>query len=121
MAPVPTPQEFARLFRQMDLPTRAGLSSKVWDGDVSDDPEEAALVAAAAKREWQQGRSMIWLYGILSLLQVVVFISVESDVVRWSSVAVIVFSFIGIIVALGRMSSLRTTERLNRERAEATT
>jgi cation transporter-like permease len=121
MARVPTPQEFARIFRRMDLPTRARLSTKVWDGEVSDDPKEAALVAAAARREWRSGRWMIWMCGILSLFQVVVFFTVESDVVRWSSVAVIIFSFIGIVVALGRMSSLRTTERLNRERAEATT
>lgn len=56
MPEVPTPREFARLLRRMELPDRARVSDLAGKGKLAKDPVEAALVVAAA-RGAMRGRS----------------------------------------------------------------
>jgi hypothetical protein len=117
MPPIPTPRQFARLLRRMELPERAHLSDLARKGEVGRDPAEAALVAAAARRELR-GR---WLIIPLSLVVVGLSIinSVSAGLSGWFIVVQILVVAIGIPVGfLRNRRSLQQAERLNTKRSQ---
>jgi hypothetical protein len=114
---VPTPQEYRRLLRQMDLPSRARLAGLTSRGHISDDPAEAALIAAEARRAL---RLTWWTTGLAAALvglNLVTFAVVEDSTVRWGGLAVAALATVAIVVFLVRARLLIRTERLNRRRA----
>jgi hypothetical protein len=120
MAGIPSPKEFARLLRRMDLPGRARLSQKVRAGKVGEDADEAALLAAMAGRELRGTRWAMVLAGVLAGLNLLsAFLS--EDTIRWTSLAVVVVALLSIFVFFRRTRPLIRTMRLNREHAEETT
>jgi hypothetical protein len=116
--PVPTRRDFGRLLRSMDLPARARLSTKARSGEVADDPDEAALIAATARRELVMTRWAIMLAVALAGFNVVSVLVMDDPRVRWMGVAVILLVAVAIIVFLVRSRPLRRAERLNRDRAD---
>jgi hypothetical protein len=117
MARVPDSKEFARLFRGMDLPTRARLSRDARRGKVGENPEEAALLAATAQRELRLTRWTMVLMGALGSLNIITALVTDS-IVRWTSLGAAVLALIGIFVVLARARPLSRNEALNRERGQ---
>jgi hypothetical protein len=117
MGRVPTSQEFARLYRHMDLASRARLSREVRAGKVSDDVDEAALLSAMAHRELRATRWSIGLAAALAGLNVVSAATTDFSI-PWLDLAVAAGALVAIIVLFVRAGPLRVTERLNRERVE---
>jgi len=116
-AGIPSPKEFARLLRRMDLPARARLSQKVRAGKVGEDTDEAALLAAMAGRELRGTRWAMVLAGVLAGLNLLsAFLS--EDAIRWTSLAVVVVALLSILVFFRRTRPLVRTMRRNRELAE---
>ena len=118
MPEVPSPKEFRRIFRRMELVDRHRLSKVAGAGRVADDPAEAALVAAAARRGLRQLQwlivSMIGLFG----LQLITIATTDDQVLRWLSVAIMVIVPASIAKVLLRdRPRLLRAERLNRELA----
>jgi hypothetical protein len=120
MARIPDPKQFARLFRQMDLPARARLDQKMRAGKIGDDAEEATLLAGAAQRELRGAGWTMVLLGLLAGLNLFTAFVIESAV-RWTSVAVVIVAMIAVPVLYVRSRPLVRTLRLNRERAEGST
>jgi hypothetical protein len=118
MPEVPTPREFARLLRRMEVPERARLSDLARKGKLGKDPAEAALVAAAARRAqrgwWWVQLLLILIFG-LNLVRV---LSTNDGFDEWlgaGSLTIIVASIPWTIV---RSIRLMQAERLNRKFAE---
>jgi hypothetical protein len=118
MADVPTPKELKRIWRRMELVERHRLSKIAGAGRVAEDPAEAALVAAVARRGL---RGLPWLIvlmlGLLGL-QLITWVTTDDQLVRWLSVAIMVIVPASIAKVLLRdRPRLLRAERLNRELA----
>jgi hypothetical protein len=114
-AGIPSPKEFARLLRRMDLPARARLSQDVRARKVGEAADEAALLAAMAGRELRGTRWAMVLAGVLAGLNLLsAFLS--EDAIRWTSLAVVVVALLSILVFFRRTRPLIRTKRLNQER-----
>lgn len=118
MSDIPTPKEFRRIFRRMDLADRHRLSKIAGAGRVADDPAEAALVAAAARNGLRHVPWIIVLLTGLFALQLITVVTSDDRVVRWLSLAVMVIVPASIAKVLLRdRPRLLRAERLNREMA----
>jgi hypothetical protein len=119
MPTVPTPREFGRLLRRMDLPARAHLSDLARKVELGKDPAEAALVAAAARRGL---RTRWWIVGMqVLLIPLVILNSVGlGSPWNWLTVATLLPIAFNIPVTIFRHTrSLQRAERVNRKFAGA--
>jgi protein-S-isoprenylcysteine O-methyltransferase Ste14 len=118
---VPTPQEFRRIYRRMDLPTRSRLTDLALKGEVGADAAEAALVAARARR---LHRGRVWLpvlQTFLLLLVVVQIVLTSNSGMRVLGAIVAAVGVVALSVVLIRnprtRALLSSAERRNRELA----
>jgi transposase InsO family protein len=117
MPEVPTPREFGRLLRRMDLPARAHLNDLASKGKAGRDPTEAALVAAAARRGLRGRWWIVILNVVLICLVIVSSVRIQGSV-HWSAALLVAVSVIGIPIALIRnRRPLQRAERINRKLA----
>jgi hypothetical protein len=118
MPEVPTPKELKRIWRRLELVERHRLSKIAGAGRLADDPAEAALLAAVARRGLRQVPWLIvTMLGLLGL-QLITWVTTDDQLVRWTSVAIMVIvpASIAKILLRDRPRLLRA-ERLNRELA----
>lgn len=116
MPEIPTPKEFRRILRRMDVADRHRLTKLATAGKVADDPEKAALVVAAAQQGLRHTRWLIIVAVALFLMQVVTAVTTDDPMLRWFDVATMVV----IVAAIAKFSywdrrRLLRAERLNRE------
>jgi hypothetical protein len=116
MPEIPTPKEFRRILRRMDVADRYRLTKVATGGKVADDPEHAALVVAAAQQGLRQTRWLIIVAVALFLIQVASAVSTDDPMLRWFDVATMVV----IVAAIAKFfyrdrPRLLRAERLNRE------
>jgi hypothetical protein len=116
MPAVPTPREFARLLRRMELPARAHLSDLAQRGKLGKDPAEAALVAAAARRELRGRKWLFVLAPLVIILVIVNSVRIQGSV-DWSTVLLIVALAATPLGLLRHRRALQRAERLNRKLA----
>jgi hypothetical protein len=117
MPEVPSPREFGRILRRMDLPARARLSDLAGKSKLAKDPAEAALVVAAVRRAM---RTRSWGLGMqILLIPMVIVNSVRiQGSVDWSAALLLLVIAISIPMTLMRnRRSLLQAERLNRKLA----
>ena len=115
MYEVPTPKEFARIFRRMDIVHRHRLSKIAGTGRVADDPAEAALVAAVARLRLRQLPWLIALFIGLFGLELAKVVTTDDQVTRWLAFGVMFVAVAGIAKILLRdRPRLVRAERLNR-------
>src|SRR5918996_4031132 len=96
MSEVPTPKEFGRIFRRMDIVHRHRLSQIAGTGRVADDPAEAALVAAVARLRLRQLPWLVALFIGLFGLELAKVVTTDDQVTRWLAFGVMFVAVAGI-------------------------